>query len=342
MKHALKVGLALGVAAAAAALGWHSLPPAEGDGAKYVVAKVERGPIVAAVSASGTLNAVATVHVEARLAGQVKEIYADFKTPVKRGQVLARMDPATYELRVAHARADLEAARERLAAVQGQQPKASRAELRTALNALKERESLLGQAQADLERTAILAPVDGIVILRNVDAGQTVAADPQAPPVLFTLAEDLRHMQIEAAMDAADARRLRVGLEATFAVDAFPRRRFAGEILQVRKSPQADLADPRYTAVISALNPDLALLPGMAAEVRIVLHRRESVLKVPNAALRFRMPGDKPGKRGPAVWVLEEGEPRPVAVRPGITDGTFTEVAGGSLAEGASVILEPL
>jgi HlyD family secretion protein len=260
---------------------------------------------------------------------------------VKRGQVLARMDAATYELRVAHARADLEGARERLAAVQGQQPKASRAELRRALLAVKERESLLGQAQADLERTAILAPVDGIVILRNVDAGQTVAAEPQAP-VLFTIAEDLRHMQIEAAMDAADARRLRVGLEATFSVDAFPRRVFAGEILQVRKSPQAGSAAARYTAVISAPNPDLALLPGMAADVRLVLHRRESVLKVPNAALRFRMPGEKPGLRGATVWVLDEGEARPVEVRPGITDGAFTEIADGRLAEGASVILESM
>ena len=344
MKHALKVRLALGVVAAAAvlaaALGW--LQPAEGDGAKYVVAKVERGAIAAVVAASGTLNAVATVQVAAQIPGQVKEIYADFKTPVKRGQVLARMDAAAYELRVAHARADLEGARERLAALQGQQPKASRAELRRALTAVKERESLLAQAQADLERTAILAPVDGIVILRNVDAGQTVAAaEPQAP-VLFTLAEDLRHMQIEAAMDAADARRLRVGLEAAFSVDAFPRRVFAGEVLQVRKSPRAGPAAPSYTAVISAPNPDLALLPGMAADVRIVLHRRESVLKVPNAALRFRMPGDKPNRSGATVWVLDEGEARPVEVRTGITDGAFTEIADGRLSEGASVILESL
>jgi HlyD family secretion protein len=155
---------------------------------------------------------------------------------------------------------------------------------------VKQRESLLRQAQVDLERTIIRAPVDGTVILRNVDAGQTVAASLQAP-VLFTIARDLRDMQVEAAIDEADVGRLRVGMPTSFAVDAFPRRNFTGEIRQIRKSPQNVQNVVSYTVVISAANPDLALLPGMTANVRVAVESRASTLKVPNAALRFRPAG---------------------------------------------------
>ena len=150
----------------------------------------------------------------------------------------------------------------------------------------------------DLDRTIIRAPVDGTVILRNVDAGQTVAASLQAP-VLFTIAQDLRDMQVEAAIDEADVGRLRVGLAASFAVDAFPRRSFAGEIRQIRKSPQNVQNVVSYTVVISAQNPDMALLPGMTANVRIVVEERANALKVPNAALRWR-PAGAPDTRAPA------------------------------------------
>jgi len=166
----------------------------------------------------------------------------------------------------------------------------SEAQTQTALAAVKQRESLLRQAQIDLERTIIRAPVDGTVILRNVDAGQTVAASLQAP-VLFTIARDLRDMQVETAIDEADVGRLRVGLPASFAVDAFPRRSFNGEIRQIRKSPLNVQNVVSYTVIISASNPDLALLPGMTANVRIAVESRASALKVPNAALRFRPAG---------------------------------------------------
>jgi HlyD family secretion protein len=310
--------------------------------------------------------------------------------------------------------------------------------VKSALAAVKQRESLLRQAQVDLDRTIIRAPVDGTVILRNVDAGQTVAASLQAP-VLFTIAQDLRDMQVEAAIDEADVGRLRMGLGATFAVDAFPRRTFAGEIRQIRKSPQNVQNVVSYTVVISAQNPDLALLPGMTANVRIVVENRDSTLKVPNAALRWRpagaaaetrAPADVPAQKGggqamqefrarivedlklseaqkarvedifsesrqkfarvsdvqssserrrqaeriraetnsriaelltaeqkPAwerllaelgargqaasgrVYVLEAGEPKPIEVRLGLTDGSSTELLGGPLAEGADVIV---
>jgi HlyD family secretion protein len=346
----MKIALALVLVLAAAAAGgwyWYQSRADSGD-VRYRVAKVERGPMAAVVVASGTLNAVTTVQVGSQISGQVKDIYADFNTAVKKGQVIARIDPATYELRVNQTRADVDAAqsavavarsgllaqqaelgrvkitlldaerdlerkkmlvdkkfispaeldkarvvldttREQLKAMQAQ-TQVNEAQVQSALAAVKQRESLLKQAEVDLERTIIRAPVDGTVILRNVDAGQTVAASLQAP-VLFTIAQDLRDMQVEAAIDEADVGRLRVGLPATFAVDAFPRRSFNGEIKQIRKSPQNVQNVVSYTVVISALNPDLALLPGMTANVRIIIENRASALKVPNAALRWRPPG---------------------------------------------------
>jgi HlyD family secretion protein len=353
------------VVAAAAGGGWYWYQSrADSADVRYRVSKVERGPMAAVVVASGTLNAVTTVQVGSQISGQVKDIYADFNTPVKKGQVIARIDPATYELRVNQTRADLDAAqsavavarsglmaqqaefgrvkimiadaqrdlerkkmlvdkkfispaeldkavlvldttREQIKAVQAQ-IQVSEAQVQSALAAVKQRESLLRQAEVDLERTIIRAPVDGTVILRNVDAGQTVAASLQAP-VLFTIAQDLRDMQVEAAIDEADVGRLRVGLPASFAVDAFPRRSFAGEIKQIRKSPQNVQNVVSYTVVISAQNPDMALLPGMTANVRVVVENRASALKVPNAALRWRPAGTADAKAPADVPAQQAG-----------------------------------
>ncbi|TAK51630.1 MAG: HlyD family efflux transporter periplasmic adaptor subunit [Betaproteobacteria bacterium] len=343
-----RLGVVIVVLAVGAA-GWYWYGQRNGSGeVKYRLGKVERGPIQAVVVASGTLNAVTTVQVGSQISGQVKEIFADFNTPVKQDQIIARIDPATFELSVSRARADLDAAnsavavaRSALAAQQAElgrvrvqladalrdlerkqslvaknylspaeldrartlydatreQQKAVEAQIRvnlaqveSAQAAVKQRQALLQQAQVDLGRTVIRAPVDGTVILRNIDAGQTVAASLQAP-VLFTIAKDLRDMQVEAAIDEADVGRLRVGQAASFTVDAFPRRNFSGEIRQVRKSPQTVQNVVSYVVVISAANPDLSLLPGMTANVRVVVDSRDSVLKVANAALRFRPAG---------------------------------------------------
>jgi HlyD family secretion protein len=346
MKKAAFLAVLLAVLAAGA---WYWYQSRDSDGeVRYRLAKVERGALAAVVVASGTLNATTTVQVGSQISGQVKEIFADFNTAVKKDQVIAQIDPSTFELRVNQARADLDSAngavdvaragliaqqaelgrvkvtladaqrdmerkkalvdkkfispaeldkaqvvldttREQLKAVQAQ-IKVSEAQVSSARAAVKQRESLLKQAQVDLERTIIRAPVDGTVILRNVDAGQTVAASLQAP-VLFTIAQDLRDMQVEAAIDEADVGRLRTGMPATFAVDAFPRRNFNGEIKQIRKSPVNVQNVVSYTVVITASNPDLALLPGMTANVRIAVDQRSNVLKVPNAALRFRPAG---------------------------------------------------
>lgn len=407
MKATIRWVLALAILAAAAAAGWYAWQSSRDAGeVRYRLAKVQRGPMAAVVAASGTLNAVTTVQVGSQISGQVREIHADFNTPVKKNQIIARIDPATFELRVAQARADLDAAqsavavarsglaaqqaelgrvrialadaqrdlerkrmlverkfvspaeldkartvldtaREEIKAVQAQ-IQVSEAQVRSSLAAVKQRESLLRQAQVDLERTIIRAPVDGTVILRNVDAGQTVAASLQAP-VLFTIAQDLRDMQVETAIDEADVGRLRVGMPASFTVDAFPRRSFGGEIRQIRKSPQNVQNVVSYTVVISASNPDLALLPGMTANVRIVVDERASALKVPNAALRWRpaqadAPADLPKarptrERVATVYVLENAKPRGIQVRLGLNDGSNTELLDGPLAEGAEVIV---
>jgi HlyD family secretion protein len=408
----LRAGLVVAVlAAAAGGYAWLKSGNGGAEHPQYRLARVERGALTAAVAASGTLNAVTTVQVGSQISGQVKEIHADFNTPVKAGQVIARIDPETFELRVAQARADLDAAhsavavarsglaaqaaelgrvkvtladalrdherkqalvakgfispseldkartlldatREQLKAVEAQL-QVGEAQVKSALAAVKQRESLLKQAQVDLERTIIRAPVDGTVILRNVDAGQTVAASLQAP-VLFTIARDLRDMQVEAAIDEADVGRLRPGLAASFGVDAFPRRSFAGEIVQIRKSPVSVQNVVSYTVVISARNPDLALLPGMTANVRIVVEQRDDALMVPNAALRFRPAGEpeaqrppRPGPtqnghdagRGGRVWVADGANARPLDVRLGLSDGLSTEVLGGPLAQGTEVIV---
>lgn len=325
-------------------------------------AKVEKGPITASVSATGTLNPVRSVQVGSQVSGQIKEMYVDFNDVVKEGQLLARIDPESFELRVRQAMADVEAARATVATQQAavgaqragvsreevnltearrdyerkktlfdrgfistaerdralalvntsqEQVKTTRAQLavseaqaKNAEAVVKQREAQLAQAQVDLERTAIRAPGEGVIIKRSVDAGQTVAASLQAPE-LFIIARNLTDMQVEASIDEAEVGRLRLGQRSTFTVDSFPGRIFSGEVLQVRKSARVVQNVVTYIAVIGADNPDQSLLPGMTANVRIITDQRADVLKVPNAALRFRPPGwvDAPA-RAPAATSL--------------------------------------
>ncbi len=359
MKFSIGKLIAVLFLAAAAGGGWywygHRGATAE---TKYRLGKVERGLIQAVVVASGTLNAVTTVQVGSQVSGQILEILADFNSQVKKDQVIARIDPQSFELRVNQTRADVDASKSAVGVAQSnhaaqraelsrvkvnladaerdmnrkkvlveknfispaeldkaktvfdatrEQQRAVEAQIMVAQSqvgsaeaAVKQRESLLKQAQVDLERTIIRAPVDGTVILRNVDAGQTVAASLQAP-VLFTIARDLRDMQVEAAIDEADVGRLRVEQAASFTVDAFPRRSFSGQIRQIRKSPVNVQNVISYTVVISAANPDQSLLPGMTANVRVVVDSRDQALKVANAALRYRPVGAADAKPAAAA-----------------------------------------
>jgi HlyD family secretion protein len=317
---ALIAAVVLAVAAAAAwYYNWSTREDRQAPA--YRFATVERGPLTATVAASGTLNPVTSVQVGTQVSGQIKELLVDFNSPVKAGQLIARIDPETFQYRVRQNEADVEAARAAAARAQVALANAqrdlartrelvqrefvspadldraqaqfdlARAELNNAQAVVAQRAAQLASARVDLGRTEIRAPVDGVVIKRSVDVGQTVAASLQAPE-LFVIARDLRDMQVETSIDEADVGRIRAGQRATFTVDAFPGRTFAGEVRQVRKSAQTVQNVVTYTVLVSAANPDGQLMPGMTANVRIVTDTRESALKVANAALRFRPPGE--------------------------------------------------
>jgi HlyD family secretion protein len=341
-------------AAGAAAYGWWG---ARGATPNYRVVKVERGAITAVVSATGTLNPVVSVQVGSQVSGQIKELYADYNSPVKKGQIIARIDPESFALRVNQSMADVESARAtvltqraNVAALQAEVSRAkvnladaerdykrnemlveknfvsaavrdksqavfeaAREQVKTAQAQLavgdaqvrnvealvKQREAQLAQAKVDLERTTIRAPVDGIVVKKSVEPGQTVAASLQAPE-LFVIAQDLREMQVETSIDEAEVGRVAVGQSATFTVDSFPGRNFRGTVSQVRKAALVVQNVVTYTAVITTSNPDLSLFPGMTANVRIVVDTRKSALRIPNAALRYRPAGVSASEAGGA------------------------------------------
>src|SRR5438034_545221 len=266
---------------AAGASGAWFYTQSRGSTPRFRAAKVERGPLTATVSATGTLNAVVTVQVGSQVSGQIKELFADFNSQVKRNQLVARIDPEKFQAAVSQAKAQVDAAK---ATVLNQRAlvEKTRADLANAQAALAVAKAQTAKAQV---------AVDGVVVSRTVDVGQTVAASLQAP-TLFTIAQDLTQMQVDTNVDEADVGRIREGLHATFTVDSFANQTFSGEVMQVRKAPQVLQNVVTYNVVISARNPDHKLLPGMTANVRLIVDQKDSVLKVPNSALRFRLPGD--------------------------------------------------
>jgi HlyD family secretion protein len=226
------------------------------------------------------------------------------------------------------------------------------ADLENAQAEVEQREAALDQARLDLDRTVLRAPIDGVIIKRDVNPGQTVAVTLEAK-TLFTIVQDLRRMEVDGKIDEADIGRLKVGQSTRFTVDAYPERSFTGTVLQVRKAPESKQNVVTYTVIVSADNPDLLLLPGMTATLRIVTSQTSPVLKIPTQALRFRLDqhdgaGEKPtstrastsGGRLATVWVLEEDRPRPVYVEIGASDDASVEVKPGGLREGQPVIIE--
>jgi HlyD family secretion protein len=334
--------------------GWYAWSSRQGDAPTYRTAQVERGPITATVSSTGTLNPVTSVQVGTQVSGQIQQLFVDFNSPVKKGELIARIDPETFQYRVRQAEADLESSRSSVGRAQVAQVIAERdlkrtkelvarnfvspaeldraqstfdlatAEVRTAQAIVQQRAAQLATARVDLSRTEIRAPVDGVVIKRSVDVGQTVAASLQAPE-LFVIAKDLRDMQVDTSIDEADVGRIKIGLRATFTVDAFPGRQFSGEVRSVRKAAQSVQNVVTYIAIISANNERGELLPGMTANVRIVTDTRDSVLKVPNAALRFRPAGESAAAKGDAVKNDDSGK----SIR-GADAGASKDGAGGS------------
>lgn len=350
----------------------------------YETAPIDRGDVVARVSTSGSLSAVVTVEVGSQVSGRIQSLHADFNSVVKRGERIAKIDPALFEAAVAQAAANVAAARGNLERLRVQAEEAARqarratqlfeqqlisetdrdnavsnsraaaASVMQAQGQLDQALASLRQAQTNLRYTDILAPTDGIVISRAVNVGQTVAASLQAP-VIFTIAQDLREMEVHTNVAESDIGRLRAGMEASFTVDAYPGERFRGKIREIRNAPQIVQNVVTYDAVIDVANPDLKLKPGMTATVTVIAEERTDVLRVPNTALRFRPDaaatgGDaasaRPAARRPdadptlrTVWVLERGAPQPREIRIGLSDGRYTEVTGGALAIGEAVIV---
>ncbi len=357
--------------------GWYYLAKVD-DTPQFRTEPVSRGDIVAQVTATGTLNAVVTVLVGTQVSGTISHIYADYNSPVKQGQLLAQIDPSLFQAQVDQARANLEQAiatvkkaevtlidtkktYERNKALvekgfisQSEFDSAetayltAQAQLELARAQVLQNRANLAYAQTNLKNTRILSPVNGIVISRNVDVGQTVAASFQTP-TLFSIAQDLRKMQIDTNIDEADIGRIKVGQEATFTVDAYPDAVYQGKVVEVRNAATIISNVVTYDVVISVNNDALTLKPGMTANVTINYAESKNCLRVPNAALRFRYTPPKTREReqqrkkaGPAVWVLRDGRPHRCEVKTGLTDGLYTEILAGNLREGEQVIVDYL
>ena len=372
-----KIALALLLAGGLAVAVWWLMPQKIAAENRYVTAVLERGPITQIVSANGTLNPVKLVSVGSQVSGIVKKITADFNDRVQAGQVLLELDPALTQAQVqqsaanvSNAKASLELALANEARMSAlfRQEYVSRQELDQAIQALKSAQAQLAVAEAQAERdrtnlayTVIRSPVSGVVVSREVDIGQTVAASFQTP-TLFKIAQDLSKMQIDSNYAEADVGNIRVGQSASFRVDAFPERTFGGAVRQVRLNPTTQQNVVTYDVVIAVDNADQALMPGMTAYVSITVAQRKEVLLVPNAALRFRpaeLKSGAPKPRGDSnqhgggkdkggsdtgrtgtVYVLENGALKPVRLSVGITDNRYTEVLGGEIKEGAAVVVE--
>ncbi|MCC6847140.1 MAG: efflux RND transporter periplasmic adaptor subunit [Deltaproteobacteria bacterium] len=365
----------LAVAAAlvvAAGIVYRALGDRNRETPRWRTETVTRGDLVASVTATGTVNPVKTVQVGTYVSGPIQAIDVDFNSSVTRGQRVAKIDPRPFQLRVQQAEAELANARAALAKARADlayktanlaRNRALAAQGIVAADAVDVLASAVQQARADvalqeaqaqqagakleearvnLGYTDIVSPVDGVVVSRNVDVGQTVAASFQTP-TLFVIAEDLTKMQVNANVSEADIGAVRAGQSATFDVDAYPERTFTGVVSQVRNSPLNVQNVITYDVVIDAANADLALRPGMTANVDIVTDRRAGVLRVPTAALRFRPPAEEgaaaAASAGAAVWRLTDGAPEPVAVAPGLSDDSYTEARSDALREGDALVV---
>ncbi len=431
-KKSLIVGLAILVTVGAGL--WYFL--GNRNQALYQTATIDRGAVKASISATGNCNAVVTVQVGSQVSGNIKALYADFNTKVKKGQLVAEIDPQAFQARVDQAKASLDSARSAVVSARAQVEKANAdiasakanaanenaaiakakaaaqdagnklvsrktlfqqgilskddfdtaqstadqavaeqqaavaqldaanhqiqsaqamydvatTQLASAQSQVKENQAALEQAQLDLEHTRILAPVDGTVIARQMDVGQTVAASFSAPTI-FQIAQDLTKMQVDTNVDEADVGQVKLNQAATFTVDAYPGTIFKGDVTQIRQAPINVQNVITYDIVVGVDNSALKLLPGMTANVKILTAQADDVLKVPNAALRFRPLDSKSDAKtvraasrkqdtGSTIYILDEnGKPQAMKVKLGISDGNFTAVEASDLKEGEQVIV---
>jgi len=360
----------------------------------YRTVKVERGTIVSSVAATGNLSAVTTVQVGTQVSGTIQKLYVDYNSRVKKGQTIAEIDPSLFNAAVEQAQGNAYSAegnllRARVTLADAERTmvrnkklladgiisqgdydltetawQSAKAALKSAEGSVSQTRGALQQARTNLRYSVIRSPVDGVVISRAVDVGQTVAASFQTP-TLFTIAQDLTKMQIEVSVDEADISRVRLDQPATFTVDAYPEQQFHGKVVQIRSAPIITQNVVTYVVVVNVNNSDLKLKPGMTANVTIEVGRKDDVLRLSPAALRFkpkesakkdeagadkRPSGSAPAGMGrPAgrkvgagqqVYVLKEGKPVAVPVKTGIAGSSSIELVEGALKEGDEVIVE--
>lgn len=335
----------------------------------YKTALVDRGPITAIVTATGTVNPVVSVQVGSQVSGKITQLMADFNSVVTKGQILATIDPQPFQARVSQARASLKSGHGNLAKAKNmanqrkleldrmktllRQQFVSQADLDLAATNFRDAQAQVEVAQAqmdqavatlasaklDLGYTTIYSPVNGIVVSRNVDVGQTVAASFQTP-TLFVIAQNLTQMQVDTNVSESDIGGVVEGKPANFRVDAYPKHFFEGTVTQVRNAPISIQNVVTYDVVITVDNRDLKLKPGMTANVTIVTAKKENPLRVPNGALRFRMPGALVDRKVTQVWVMDQAKQvHQAVITTGIADSLSTEIAEGVLKEGDQVIL---
>jgi len=366
-----------------AGIGWYLLGGGSAQ-VKYITAPVSRGPIVRAVTATGTVNPVITVQVGSYVSGPIQAIYVDFNSPVKTNQLIAKIDPRPFAAQVAlstaavaNAKAQLEKDKANLGyqkltyerdltllkgnvvsqdQLDSQHSVYNQAIAQVDLDqaAIQQQEANLRQAQLNLNYTDIISPVDGTVVSRNVDVGQTVAASFQTP-TLFLIAKDLTKMQVDSNVSESDIGDVRVGQHAQFTVDAYGDREFDGTVAQVRQAPITVQNVVTYDVVLGVDNPELLLKPGMTANATIVTARRDDVIRVPMDALRFspkrggarsasagtnaELDG-KRSRRNRRVWIPDGSEIKPVKVTAGLDDGTNVEILSGDLKPGDMVVTD--
>jgi HlyD family secretion protein len=354
------------------------------DATKYVTNPATQGDIVQAVTATGTVNPVVTVQVGTYVSGPIVQMLCDFNTQVKKGQLCAKIDPSTYQVTLDQAQAnlangiaqlhkdqatleyakvtyerDLQLIRENVVSEdtldsQKATYDAAKAQVGVDQASIMQQQASVRAAKVNLAYTNIISPVDGTVVARNVDMGQTVAASFQTP-TLFLIAQDLTKMQVDTNVSESDVGPVKVGQKAGFTVDAFPDRTFWGTVAQVRQSPITVQNVVTYDVVIAVSNPELLLMPGMTANARIVTAERDGVLKVPLQALRFSPSGTEDehqhhhggngaktagSARNGHVWVSEGGKLRKVKIVRGLDDGSVVEIVSGDLHEGDQVVID--
>lgn len=363
----------------------------------YKTAKIERGAIVSTVSATGNLSAVITVQVGTQVSGTIQKLYVDYNSRVKKGQTIAEIDPSLFKAAVEQsqgnylsAEANLQKSKVSLDDAERTMKRnkklladgiisqgdydvaetawqSAKAALKAAEGTLAQTRGSLMQARTNLNYSVIRSPVDGVVISRAIDVGQTVAASFQTP-TLFTIAKDLTKMQIEVSVDEADISRIMLDQKATFTVDSYPEQSFKGKVVQIRNAPIINQNVVTYIVVVNVDNSDLKLKPGMTANVSVEVARKDDVLKLPPAALRFkpkskvdepkekRQSGGPPAGAGPRegggktggrksgngqeVYIIKENKPVAVPVKTGIANNSSIEIIESSLKEGDEVIIE--